>query len=284
MWLESLQRAIDYIEENLLEIISIERIAKQANFSVFHFQRMFTLLTGITVTEYVRRRRLTLAAIDLHHTNLKVIDLAMKYGFETPEAFSKAFRRQHGLSPREARKNKGKLTSYQRLVIHVNLKGAEPMKYRFEKKEAFDVTGLKREYEMKGGEPPDGIPRFWEEVNADGTVKQLIDLNNGSINGVLGICVDDDSEKIDYWIASAHEGETPERFKRLTIPAANWVVFEVNGPMPNAMQQTWKKIFSEWFPSSGYDHTGGPELELYTDGDTFSENYYSEIWIPIEKK
>lgn len=284
-WVESLQRAIDYMEEHLLDSLSIDKIAKQANVSVFHFQRTFAVLTDITVGEYIRRRRLTLAAEELSRTDEKVIDLAFKYGYDTPEAFTKAFRRQHGVSPSEVRKGLGKLKSYNRLTIQVSLKGVEPVKYNIVEKDAFQVVGIKREYSVVNNENLIGIPKLWDEVNANGTSKLLDNLNNGPVKGVLGVCVDKsytDLHKIDYWIAAAHEGEQPKDLLSLEIPASKWAVFEVHGPMPVAMQKAWEQISSEWFPSSGYQHAGTPELEVYPEDDASSSDYYSEIWIPVK--
>lgn len=145
-WVESLQKAIDYMEEHLLdEHLTISKISKHANSSAFHFQRIFSILTEISVGEYLRRRRLTLAAQELVRTNSKIIDLACKYGYDTPKAFSKAFRRQHGVTPTEARNGIGKLKNYNRLIIQVNLKGAEPMQYKIVEKQGFQVIGVKRE-------------------------------------------------------------------------------------------------------------------------------------------
>ena len=286
-WVESLQQAIDYMENNLLDDISIENVAKEANVSVFHFQRIFMVLTDITVGDYIRRRRLTLAAQELSHSNCKVIDLAYKYGYETPEAFTKAFRRQHGITPSEVRKFQGKLTSYNRLMIQVNLKGAEPMNYRIVERDAFQVIGLKREYSTANGENHIGIPQFWNEINANGTDQELFSLNNGQIKGVLGVCVDTSSTGsetiIDYWIATEHVGEEiPSTFEKMEIPAAKWAVFEVIGAMPDAMPKAWKKIFSEWFPSSHYKPANSPQLEVYSDEDPTKPDLYSEIWIPVK--
>jgi AraC family transcriptional regulator len=270
----------------LLEDITIESIAKQANASAFHFQRTFTILTDISVGEYVRRRRLTLAAQELSRTNCKIIDLAYKYGYDTPEAFSKAFRRQHGIAPSEARKYIGKLKFYERLIIQVILKGAEPMKYNVVERDSFQVVGVKREFSLANEENLVGIPKFWDEVNSDGTSELLFKLNNGTIKGVLGVCAAASNTKskqaIDYWIAVDYDGEIPEGMASLDIPASKWVVFEVHGPMPDAMQAAWKQIFSEWFPTSGYEHAGIPELEVYSEDDPFSPDYYSEIWIPVK--
>lgn len=280
-WVESIQRAINYIEDHLQEDLTMEVIAKQANASEFHFQRTFMILTDLSVGEYIRRRRLTLAAKEMTTTNCKVIDVAYKYGYDTPEAFSKAFRRQHGISPSEARKYVGKLTFYERLKIQVILKGAEPVKYNVIEREAFTVVGVKKEFSFANGENLVGIPKMWDEANENGTSSKLFKANNGQIKGVLGVCAAIDNTQMDYWIAAEREGETPEGFSHLEIPASKWVVFEVNGAMPDAMQKVWKEIFSEWFPTSGYKHAGTPELEVYPDGDPFSPDYYSEIWIPV---
>lgn len=286
-WVQSMQKAIQYMEENLLEDITIEQIAMQAHSSPFHFQRTFSILTDMTVGDYLRRRRLTLAAHELATSDSKIIDIALKYGYETPEAFAKAFRKQHDLSPSDVRNHIGKLKSYNRLVIQVNLKGAEPMNYRIVERSGFKVVGVKREFSTLNGENFVGIPLFWQDANKDGTSDRLFKINNGDIKGVLGVCVDKNNlgkklEVIDYWIATEHTGDTPEPLLELDIPASRWAVFEVRGPMPDAMQTTWKKIISEWFPSNAYEHAGTPDLEVYSDEDPSSPDLYSEIWIPVK--
>ncbi|MEK4029673.1 MULTISPECIES: AraC family transcriptional regulator [Bacillaceae] len=288
-WIVSLQKAIDYIEEHLLDSdLSIERVAEEANASAYHFQRTFAILTDMAVGEYIRGRRLTLAAQELTQTDSKVIDLAYKYGYETPESFAKAFRRQHGMTPTEARNFRGKLKSYNRLTIQVSLKGAEPMQYSIVKKESFHVTGVKKELSLEDGKNLIAIPKMWDKANNDGTADKLLELNDGDIKGILGICVDKRNTKPDsmeYWIAAACEGhasDKPGNFLSMEIPAAKWAIFEVHGPMPHSMQNAWKQIFSEWFPSSGYEHAGAPELEVYSAGNPTSPDYYSEIWIAVK--
>jgi AraC family transcriptional regulator len=284
-WIKALQRAIDYMEEHLLEEITVEDIAKQANSSPFHFQRTFALLTDISVGEYLRRRRLTLAAGELCSSDARIIDLALKYGYDTPEAFTKAFRRQHGISPSEARKYTGKLKSYSRLGIQVSLKGAEPMQYRVVEQEGFEVIGIKEEYSYANGENLAGIPKLWDRVNQDGTCDLLLSKNNGLVKGLLGVCADQSKiqeKQMDYWVAAAYDGETPDGYLKMEIPASKWAIFEVHGPMPDAMQNVWRQIFTEWFPSSGYEHAGTPELEVYTAGNSADPDYYSEVWIPVK--
>ncbi|QKS70298.1 AraC family transcriptional regulator [Paenalkalicoccus suaedae] len=287
-WVESIQKAIEFMESNLLEDITIDSIAEQANVSSSHFQRTFAVLTEVTVGDYIRRRRLTLAGEELLRTDVKIIDLAYKYGYDTPEAFSKAFRRQHDVTPSEARKLKGKLQSYNRLVIQVSLKGAKPMKYSVVEKDAFQVDGIKREFSAVAEEENvKGIPEFWEEVNQNGTSDVLFDLNDGVVDGVLGVCGEisenqKQNQTFDYWIGTSHATSVPEGMHSFELPASKWAVFEVHGPMPVAMQQAWKRIFSEWFPSTGYEHAGTPEFELYNRDDPSSPDLYSEIWIPIK--
>lgn len=287
-WVEALQQAINYMEEHLHEPITIEDIAAQANVSPFHFQRSFMILTDTTVGEYLRRRRLTLAAQELTTTEAKVIDLAYKYGYDSPEAFAKAFRKQHGLSPTEARKGAGKLQAYNRLVVQVNLKGAEPMNYRIVDRDEFQAVGLKREcYCGREDGGPRGIPEFWGEVAADGTIPRLDALMNGEIRGLLGITDNYDERKntIDYWIAAEHrgDGDGGGEYATLLLPAAKWAVFEVIGPAPQAMPAAWKIIYSEWIPSNGYEVRNVPAIEAYLDPDPYRADSANEIWLAVKQ-
>ncbi|QOS79005.1 AraC family transcriptional regulator [Paenibacillus sp. JNUCC31] len=279
-WIESLQIAIHYMEDHLLENMTIEQISAKAHISPFHFQRTFSLLTDVTVAEYIRRRRLTLAANELMQSDHKIIDLAHKYGFETPESFSKAFRRQHGIAPTEARKNSTSITSYNRLVIQLSLKGAEPMNYKIVEQAEFTLVGIKQAFSYVDGENLRGIAKMWQEAYTSGTENRLFELNNGAIHGLLGVCVDQNEiqkKQMEYWIATAYDGEVPEGLLSFKIPASKWSVFEVQGPMPESMQSLWKQIISEWFPSNPYEHAGIPELEVYP-----GPNQPPQIWIPIK--
>ncbi len=160
------------------------------------------------------------------------------------------------------------------------------MKYKIVEKESFQVVGVKRTYNCQKSEHTQGIPVFWDDVHADGTNDLLFELNNGVIEGALGVCVADEAYKenylIDYWIATAHIGDVPENLLAMELLASKWAIFEVNGPMPVAIQNTWKQIYSEWFPSNSYEHAGTPDLEVYSNEDPSSSDYYSEIWIPIK--
>lgn len=286
--MEGLQRMLDsieYIEGNLDKDLNIEDIAAIACMSKFHFQRMFNMLTGYTVSEYIRNRRITVATQELVNSRLKVIDVAMKYGYESPEAFTKAFRRIHAMSPSDAKKNSNFLKAYPKLSFQIQLKGDVEMDYKIMEKDAFTVVGKSIRTSTIGGENSRKIADFWVESNQNGLSRELA-KNCGSL-GLIGICMDFDKqqENITYLIgAEKNIDQIPLDWEQRQIPSATWAVFPVNGAMPAAMPRVWERIFSEWFPSTGYEHAGGPEMEVYpSDADPSSEDYYSEIWIPIKK-
>ncbi len=279
-WVEAIQKTIQYMEEHLLEPLTVDQIAAQAHMSAFHFQRIFHLMTDVTVAEYIRRRRLTLAAHELLQGDRKIMDLAFKYGYDTPESFSKAFRRQHGITPSETRKSGATVQSYNRLVIQVHLQGAEPMKHHIVEQEAFSITGIKQRFSYVDGQHLQGIGNMWEEAYNSGLEDRILALNDGVIPGLLGVCVDQaeiQDKQMEYWIATTYKGEQPEGLSTLTFPASKWVVFEVEEPMPQGIQRLWKRIVGEWFPSNSYEHAWLPELEVYR-----GMNQPPQIWIPIK--
>ncbi|MGM9950956.1 MAG: GyrI-like domain-containing protein [Lysinibacillus sp.] len=286
--MEGLQRMLDsieYIESNLASHLVIEDIADVACMSKFHFQRMFGMLTGYTVSEYIRNRRITVAAQELVNSKARVIDVAMKYGYESPESFTKAFRKIHGISPSSAKRNSQSLKAYPRLSFQIQLKGDVEMDYRIVEKEAFQVVGKSIRTTTIEGENSRKIAAFWNEVNQNGFARELA-KNCGSL-GLIGVCMDFDKqqEHLNYLIgAEKHAEPIPSDWEERQIPEATWAVFPVRGAMPDAIQKAWGRIFSEWFPATGYEHAGGPEMEVYlSDADPSAEDYYSEIWIPVKK-
>ncbi|GIN10894.1 AraC family transcriptional regulator [Shouchella clausii] len=286
--MESLQRMLDsieYIESHLDNELLLDEIAAIACMSRFHFQRMFHMLTGYTVTEYIRNRRLTVAAQELVHSKSKVIDVAMKYGYESPESFTKAFRRIHGIPPSDAKKHRHSLKAYPKISFQIQLKGDVEMDYKIVEKDAFTVVGKSIRTTTMGGENNQKIAAFWNESNQNGLSKQLA-KNCGPL-GLLGICIDFDKqqENLTYLIAAEKNSEQiPVDWEARQIPAATWAIFPVHGAMPHAMPKIWERIFSEWFPATGYEHSGGPEMEVYvSDANPYSKDYYSEIWVPIKK-
>ncbi len=285
-WLNRLNRAIDYIEENLLEEVKVNVAAREAASSVFHFQRSFMMLTGVTVSEYVRRRRLTLAAQELASTDgIKVIDLALKYGYETPESFTKAFSKLHGLPPSQVKRKGVNLKAFPRITFTLSIKGVVGMNYRIIEKGSFKLAGKSIKVSTINGENYRAIPAFWVQCNNDGTSEKICDINPQK--PMLGVCMNDFDKEMNtftYLIAVESEDKDTLGFEVHEIPASTWAVFESVGPMPTAIQDVWKRIYSEWFPATGYEHAGLPELEVYYEGDMSSANYSCEVWIPVKAK
>jgi AraC family transcriptional regulator len=275
--------AIDYIEENLADEVDYNKAAKIACCSVYHFQRIFAFAAEITLSEYVRLRRMTMAAFELQN-NAKVIDVALKYGYNSPTAFTRAFLNVHGVTPSAVKEKGIMLKSYPRITFQMSIKGGKEMNYKIIEKPAMRFVGRKKTVSTVDGQNFVQIPQFWQEVMKDDSFPKIAQLSNGNPSGVLGICANFQGEKIDYYIASASDEKAPADMDELKVPAGLWVVFECVGPMPKAMQDVWKRIYTEWFPSSGYEHAGGAEIEWYSDGDGDTEDYISEIWIPIVKK
>jgi AraC family transcriptional regulator len=284
-WLKRMTDALEYMEKNMAEPFDAAKIAKVACSSSFHFQRMFHMLTGITVAEYVRKRKLTLAAQELAVTKAKVLDIALKYGYDTPESFSKAFRKMHGISPSATREPGTNLKAYPRISFQVSLKGDQDMDYRIVEREAFQVVGKAKTISTKDGVNFKQVPQFWQEYRRDQIEERLVPY--GKTGNCLGICMDMDmkQEQFVYLIAveSDRASESPE-FVTRTIPASTWAVFTSVGPLPEAIQKVWDRIWQEWFPATGYEHAGTAELEVYLPGDAAAADYRSEVWIPVVKK
>lgn len=282
-WMTSLQQAIDYVENNLTEDLDPDEIARKAYSSTFHFTRTFGILTGFTLGEYIRNRRLSMAALELSRTQDRVLDIALKYGYETHESFTKAFQRQHGITPSAAREPGATFRMFNRLSIQVVLKGEKEMNVRFEERNAFVVYGQHKQFNCANNTQQAAIPMFWDEANKSGLMMKLGKATNDEM-GIMGICTNLQGDMMDYWIASCCANGVPEGMEALEIPAANWAVFESVGPMPHAIQNLWHRIFSEWFPTSGYEHSMGPEIEVYSLGDATSADYKSWVWLPVVRK
>ncbi|MCZ8514420.1 GyrI-like domain-containing protein [Paenibacillus filicis] len=284
-WLVRMKDALELMESRMDEQLDIEDIAKAAYSSPFHFQRMFHMLTGVTVAEYIRKRRLTLAAQELAVSPVRVLDVALKYGYDTPEAFSKAFRKVHGITPSAAREPGARLKAFPRISFHLSLKGDKEMDYRIVEKGPFTVVGKSIQLSTRDGENTRRIPQFWAECHQDGTVGRLSSI--APDKELLGICTDmqHDKEQFTYLIAvEAGAGAAEEGLISRSIPAASWAVFPSVGPLPGAIQSVWARIYQEWFPATGYEHGEGPELEVYPLGDIASEDYRCEVWVPVVKR
>ncbi len=282
-WVKAISTAIEYIENNLTKNISSEDIARQVNISSFYFQKGFSLLCGYTVTEYIRNRRMALAAGELVN-GAKVIDTAIKYCYDSPDSFAKAFYRFHGVAPSVVQKNSTILRAFAPLKISLSLKGGYIMDYRIVKKESFIVMGTLKKFTYEKAKTD--IPVFWQEHYKKGNGKYVC--------GMFGVNIDVsmNGDEFSYMIADAYNPsvDIPNGFITKAIPAFTWAVFPIRGAMPDALQDVNTKIFSEWMPAlSDYEIAAGYCIEMYDDArkypkGTGDENYYSEIWLPIKKK
>ncbi|MBP1961859.1 AraC family transcriptional regulator [Paenibacillus aceris] len=287
--LENINGALNYLEQNLTEEIDFKEAARITMCSEFHFKRMFSFLAGVSLSEYIRRRRLTLAAFELNHSAIKIIDVAVKYGYNSPDSFTRAFQIMHGITPTEARETGQTLKAYPRLTFQLSIKGGDVMNYRIEEKEAFRIVGLmKRVPIIFEGVNPE-IAAMWGSLNAE-LIQELKALSNVSPRGLISGSTNfsegrmDEKGELDHYIGAATSLECPDHLASLEVPASSWAVFEAVGPFPDTLQNVWGRIYSEWFPSSTYEQIAGPELLWNESKDVTSPTFRSEIWIPVMKK
>lgn len=282
--LESMNATIEYIEEHLLEELHMPAIAGVTGLPEVDIQRTFYALTGISIVEYVRRRRLSLAGYELQMGEISVLDVALKYGYTSPDSFTRAFKQMHGMTPSAVKKGGCLLKSYGKITFVLTIKGVNAMNYKIVKKEEMHIIGFKKWFSTENDSQMTEIPKMWDAVT-DEMKRRITGLSNNE--GVVGLCADMYEGGFDYWIGCMSDKECPDDLEEMTIPATYWAVFEVIGsmrPLPNAMQDIWKRIYSEWLPNSGYEHAMLPEIEYYSAGDMMAEDYRSEIWIPVKKK
>lgn len=288
-WITGISKAIDYIEEHITEPTDYARAAKEACSSPFNFQRVFALLCGYTLGDYVRMRRLTLAGEELLSTDAKVIDVALKYGYDSPESFSRAFARFHGVSPSAVRKGAA-IRSFSRICVKLILTGGSIMEYRIEKKQAAKIICRRREFTKPGDDYTNReIPEFWNECGRDGSIQKLCGYikDSAQFKGLLGVCFSTEmtDSGFPYGIGAEYDGESdPQDFEIVEIPAYTYAVFTVRGRMPDAFRETYRKICTEFFPQSGYEYGNGVEIEVYPSADVQNPDYTCEIWIAVKPK
>jgi len=292
--LDKMNRAIEYMESNITNKIDYEEVANEIGYSVYHFQRMFSFITDISMVEYVRRRRMTMAAFELQNSSIKVIDIALKYGYESPEAFARAFQNLHGITPTAARSKGINLKAYPRISFQISIKGVSEMKYRIETREAFQVYGIERIFDMKYGENLREIPKFWDEVQSNGECDKLAEstgnLNNqGDLCPVNGICDyrQTGGTTFPYMICALKSDKSNTTgYKTVDIPSATWAIFTSDEyelkDISNTFQDLNKRVHTEWLPTSTYKKLEGYDLELYYEKD--NGNGYCESWIRVEPK
>lgn len=287
--IKCLNNAIEYIEDNLNSTIEIDEIAKVAFTSRYHFQRMFHALTGFTLAEYIRNRRLTLAGEELSTKNAKVIDIAIKYGYESPDAFAKAFQRLHGVTPSKVKKGNVGLKAFPKLSFQISIKGEFEMDYRIVEKDKFKVFGVDFLTTTVNNALYKEIPEFCDKIWEDGTHLRINEfLGYPRMHMLHGIHYDfkEDGSRRYMMGWEASEADIPKEYETLDVSAHTWIVFESKGVMPEnlAIQYVWKRIYSEWFPSSGFEQVEGPCMEKYFWDDDKYEKYTCEVWIPVRRK
>ncbi|MBX9955746.1 AraC family transcriptional regulator [Peribacillus simplex] len=287
--LKNMNGAIKFIEENLTNEIDFKEVARLAYCSEYHFKRMFSFLAGISLSEYIRRRRLTLAAFELKNNNIKVIDIAIKYGYSSPDSFARAFQHLHGITPSEARSNGHSLKAFPLMSFQLSIKGGNEMNYRIEEKEAFHIIGIKKRVPIIFNGVNPEIASMWKSLD-EKTINELKNLSNVEPLGLLSASANfsegrlEEKGELDHYIGAATTRECPDNLTQLKVDASTWAVFEAVGPFPETLQNVWGRIYSEWFPSSNYEQREGPEILWNENKDITSPTFRSEIWIPVMKK
>ena len=278
-WITSVNRALRYVEAHLTdEGLSVECVAREAAYSTFYLQRLFYVLTDMSLADYIRQRRLSMAGQELQTAGAKVLDVALRYGYETPESFQKAFRRFHGVTPSAAQRSRVQLRYLNPLQIKVELTGGSMMDYSMETMGQMTVMGLVRRlgYDAATQE----IPAFWSEYASKGFHKQVC--------GSIGVCFDEpDATDFAYMIGSfcPQDAPVPAGFEKRTIAAHNWAKFRAVGPMPGALQKVTKQIFTDWLPNNAeYALAEGVSIEWYSEGDMQAADSESEVWVPLQSK
>ena len=294
-WLTSIRGAVSFMETHLRDDIGLEDVARAVHLSPFFLQRGFSLMTGVGVGEYLRNRRLYEAALDLQKTGERVIDIALKYGYETPESFARAFARFHGATPTQVREGAA-IRPFLPLIIHLSIQGGSQMDYKITPMFPFKVIGFQRtfDYETSYAE----IPRFWDEIcekyannvyagNAPANPYEQALVDN--CIGEYGVCIDDmDGGKFRYLIAGKYTGgPVPEGMVLYEFPRGEWAVFNCVGPNPQTLQSVNTRIFREWLPGNpDYELSGTATVEWYDciNGEPTDPDYHSAIWVPVKRR
>jgi len=295
-WSDRMNYVIDYIESNLADEISYDKAAQIACCSTYHFQRMFSFIADISLSEYIRRRRMTMAAFELKMSNIKVIDVAHKYGYDSPEAFSRAFKRWHGVMPISVRDKNITIKAYPKMHFSISMffKGDIEINYRIEQLDAFELCGLSAIIDGRTMTPPKfmtqthrsgKLPKMYKDLGIE-LLPEDAPCTPNEPKSLYGALYDFKDNTFSYMIChdKLKEG-VPPGYERLSVPASTWVVFpspEDIGTDPAIQcKRAWSRV-SEWFVTSEYEHACGPELEKgYNFGNM---NFYYEVWIPVVKK
>ncbi len=278
-WIDRFNSAIDYIEKHLQEKLDYEKLAEISSCPIYHFQRMFLYMTNISVSEYVRRRRMSLAAIDLQDKHAKIIDIALKYGYESPTAFNRAFQSIHGIAPSQARKEKAVLKSYPKIQFSVSVQGMEELKLQIKQKAPIHILGKSCPLSKILEENFRVIPDEWDAAVKDGTLVKLHSLMNQQPQGLLGVSIHNEREW--KYLIAVSSTENSDLFEKYEIPAATWAIFSGKGTN-KSLQNLERRVITEWLPTSGYDYADIPDIEVYVKADPNDAIY--EYWLPVVKR
>ncbi|MFJ9110643.1 GyrI-like domain-containing protein [Streptomyces sp. NPDC102283] len=285
--LERLNDAMEHIEARLGERIEAAELARIAMTSEYHFRRMFSALAGLPLSEYIRRRRMTVAGAEvLGAPDRTLLDVAVRYGYDTGEGFARAFRAVHGIGPGEARRGGAVLRSQQRLTFRLVVEGSTAMRYKLVEKDAFRVVGRRARVPLVHEGPNPAIAEFIRGIERE-ELDRIAALSDQEPAGIVGVSDQLDPSRaegteLDYYHGVVSGAEPPEDLDALAVPAGTWAVFENEGQFPQALQYLWRDVFTQWFPSNPYASRPGPEIlrvRLTEEG----KRAEAELWIPVER-
>ncbi|MFE4961253.1 GyrI-like domain-containing protein [Streptomyces sp. NPDC056653] len=284
--LERLNRAMEHIECHLDQRIEVSDLARIAVTSEYHFRRLFSALAGIPLSEYIRRRRLTVAGAEVLADERTLLEVAVRYGYTSGEAFARAFRAMHSVVPGEVRRVGASLQSQPRMSFRLIVEGNSSMRYRVVEKEEFRVVGRKARVPLVHEGVNPAIAAFIRAIDQD-TLQRIQSLSDQEPKGIISASDNlDDSRaegtQLDYYYGVVTRAAVPESMDALTVPAGTWAVFESSGPFPQALQYLWRDVFTQWFPSNPYRSRPGPEI-LRTRLSQDASQADAELWIPVER-
>ncbi|MFI6266524.1 GyrI-like domain-containing protein [Micromonospora sp. NPDC051006] len=284
--LERLNQAMAYLEEHLDQPIEVAELARIATTSEYHFRRLFSALAGLPLSEYVRRRRLTVAAAAVLAGEETLLAIAVRYGYGSAEAFARAFQAVHGVGPGEARRTGAALSAQPRMSFRLTVEGSSSMRYRIVQKDGFRLVGRRARVPLVHEGMNPAIVAFIKGIERE-TVERMEALSDQEPAGVVNVSdnlAGDRAEgsELDYWHGVVTGADAPGDMDALEVPAGAWAVFETSGAFPQAVQYLWRDVFTQWFPSNPYRSRPGPEISrtrLSADGTQAD----AELWIPVER-
>lgn len=283
-WLKNLSSAVEYIENHLDKEISYDEAARIACCSTYYFQRLFSYVAGISLSEYIRKRRMSQAAFELQRTDQKVLDVALKYGYTSPTSFNRAFQNVHGITPVAARSKGSTLNAYPPIRFSVQITGGNAMPYHIAETGTIRIVGIRTPLTENMEENQRIVPCFWKNTLETDQFSAICSFSNEAPKGILGVSIYHDPNNIFYYIASATREEVPTGMYEYEIPSATWVVFENDGHFKENVQDIFKRFYTEWLPFSGYEYAGLPDIEVYPIIHGKPICGHSEVWIAIKKE